>query len=834
MAPCPASNSITLINKMGLEVKNLRAHNDRTARVRRPSTRDSESSIDSLQEFFLQKFAKGRQGRKSTEGGSATRQSQTPSLKAILNTVWPTLDRKGRLRLVLGVAMCAVVAVSNPIFSYAFAQLLATFWLPDAERAAEGSKWAGVTAAIGAVDASATFLGYMFMDQAAQGWVDRLRAEAFRRVLSQPMAWHDRAGHRPARVVECLDRNAEEMRKLVGTFLPGIITVGVMVATALVWALAIRWDLALVILSGAPVVAAAARLGSRSSSRWQAACDAAADAAAAVFAEAFTQVRTVRALTMERLFAARHRRAAAAALRLGRRRALWAGAFHGLNQSAGVFLTALVFYYGAVTLRDGRASATDATRVINLLLFSVGTAAALLSNMPQIAAAEATAVQLLHYASLRHDAGHESAAGRRGVVVDTPLPVRMRGLRFAYPDRGTGGAGGPQALRNVTLDISPGTSTAIVGPSGSGKSTIAALLLRLYEPLPPERARLELPALPRTPPQATLYSRKESPGRESPRSDHALMGSTERVWFQAHLPSGLSRPPGSQTPAAAAAAAAAAASATAEYPLTFGGHAAAALATPALRNLMGYVPQQPFLFPASVRDNIAYGLHEASPLRRQPALEAAARAAGIHDFVASLPQGYDTVVGFGGGGGGGGGGQQTEPGSATTTTTTTTTPPPPPRCCSCRAGRRSGVCIARALARAPRLLVMDEPTSALDAEAAARVRDVVRRLADAAAKRTSQRRRRAGNDMAVVVVTHSVEMMRVADRLAVVEQGTVVETGRFDDLLARPGGRLAQMVGGGGGEAGRGRWPGPRMLETGEGRRGDGRKMDPQGEEGWL
>ncbi|KAK4132745.1 P-loop containing nucleoside triphosphate hydrolase protein [Trichocladium antarcticum] len=625
--------SMYMVEQMGFGVQRSRRPNARQA-PQQTAAEAAQASVDSLELFFLERLAKRKDKKEASPG------PKLPSLVAILKTVWPTLDSTGMLQLVLGILLCVVIAASTPVFSFFFANLLAQLWLPPDSAAA--AKYTGILAAIAVVDASATFLGYFLMESVAQKWVNTLRAEAIKRILNQPKSWFDKARHSPGRITQCLDRNAEEMRKVVGMFVPILLIVVAMTVASLAWALAIRWDLTLVALSGLPVAVGVARANSLVSDRWEAICDEAAAATGAIFGETFANIKVVRALTLERYFAARHTRSARATCRLGLRRAGFVGLFFGLHQSIQFFMAALIFFYGSKIASEGLITVTDVLRIITLLLFSLGTSVAMLGNIPQIAAAKATAVQMLYYAHLSHTASHES----RGTVrLATPLPLQLTNLRFAYPS-----AAQTQVLRNLTLTIPAATCTAIVGASGSGKSTIAALLLRLYDPLP-----------------------------------------------------GV----GPTTPPA----------------LTYAHHPAPTLHTASLRTHLGYVPQTPFLFPGTVRANLAYGLHEASPLRAAANLVRAARQADIHAFVASLPQGYDTRVGAGG--------------------------------LAVSGGQAQRLCIARALARRPTVL-----------------------------------------------------MMRVAGRVVMVEGGVVVEQGGYEELV-RKGGRFAGLVGGGvwtGGE-GEGRAP---------------------------
>lgn len=155
-----------------------------------------------------------------------------------------------------------------------------------------------------------------------------------------------------------------------------------------------------------------------------------------------------------------------------------------------------------------------------------------------------------------------------------------------------------------------------------------------------------------------------------------------------------------------------------------------------LRSLMGNVNQEAILFNDTIFNNIAFGVEGAT--RRQ--VEEAARIANAHDFIMETEQGYDTVVGD--------------------------------RGCRLSGGQRQRISIARAILKNPAILILDEATSALDTESERLVQDALERLT---------------RDRTTIVIAHRLSTIVNADKICVLHDGEIVETGTHDALIAAGG-----------------------------------------------
>jgi ABC-type transport system involved in Fe-S cluster assembly fused permease/ATPase subunit len=252
---------------------------------------------------------------------------------------------------------------------------------------------------------------------------------------------------------------------------------------------------------------------------------------------------------------------------------------------------------------------------------------------------------------------------RNREVDDTPgapeLAVTQGAVRFEHVSFSYDAA--RPILHDVSFEIPPGKTVAVVGPSGAGKSTLARLLYRFYD-----------------------------------------------------INSGA---------------------------ITIDGQELRAVTQTSLRRAIGIVPQDTVLFNDTVEYNIAYG----RPGATRAEVEAAARAAHIHDFIAGTPKGYDTMVGE--------------------------------RGLKLSGGEKQRVAIARTLLKNPPILIFDEATSALDS----------------ANERAIQAELRAvSQGKTALVIAHRLSTVVDAHEIVVLQAGRVVERGPHAQLLAQ-GGRYAEM-----------------------------------------
>lgn len=600
----------------------------------------------------------------SSDEHQASSQPPSPSFRRIIYTIWPALGI--RQKRVLLIALCAAASYGAipALSSWLMSHLFQNFQQQDAWQSA-AVKWSVLFVVVGFVDGGLFFGAQFMLETTGQSWVRALRQQAVGLILRQPKSWFDGADLSLSEICATLDKAAEDVRDLLSKFTAAILIATVTVLVAIIWGMVICWKLLLVSLASAPVIYIITKTMDTVSHRWQVRSVDAATNVAEVFSESFSDIRTVRALTLESRFHQKFTASTSNAFQIGLQRGFYLGLSFGASDSIAPLMTAAVFGYSIKLATTHESSTSSIITALVMIIFCLTSASAILSNVPQIASSLEAGGRLLKLKDLPSNS-HEQDGHLEMTEQDFVGGVAFHRFSFAYPTR-------PNAyvLKNLQLTIPGGRLTVLVGKSGCGKSTIISLLLRLYD--------------------------------------------------------ATNQGDGSQ--------------------LMVAGHDIQKLNVANLRSHVAYVPQQALLFPMSIKDNILYGSEDKQDgcSSADDRLHMSARLAGIHDFITTLPSGYETIVGEGG--------------------------------LSVSGGQAQRIALARGFARKAKILLLDEPTSALDDDSARIIRQSLSSLLEQPPPERPT----------IIVVTHSKEMMQIAGNIVMLKDGSVAEQGTFQDLMTRQG-----------------------------------------------
>jgi ATP-binding cassette subfamily B protein/subfamily B ATP-binding cassette protein MsbA len=313
--------------------------------------------------------------------------------------------------------------------------------------------------------------------------------------------------------------------------------------------------------------------------------------------------------------------------------------FTGLSTALG---SAAIIWVGGIYVLEGRLTVGTILVFISYLSSLYGPLESLMYTSMTISDAAGSSRRVMEILDTEQE-----VESRPGATVLTSVQghIRFEKVNFGYEtDR--------PILRDVSFEVLPGQTIALVGPTGAGKSSLVSLLPRFFD-----------------------------------------------AW---------------------------------DGQITIDGLDVRDIELKSLRSNIGIVLQEPFLFPLTIAENIAYGRPDAS----REEIEAAARDANAHQFVERLPEGYNTIIGE--------------------------------RGATLSGGERQRLSIARALLKNAPILILDEPTSALDAQTESLLLEALERLM---------------KDKTTLIIAHRLSTIRKANQIIVLKNGRIIETGIHEELL---------------------------------------------------
>ncbi|POS83603.1 hypothetical protein EPUL_003704 [Erysiphe pulchra] len=582
----------------------------------------TDGQLDLLTKYNLQ-----------TEDLEQERYANPQILQIVFMLVWPLLSRKDKFYLGVAILASLITAISIPIFAFFISNLM-NIYKSTSNQQKEGTKW--VTALFGLIfiDFFSTYMSYYYFERIGQACVTELRTKCFRNILAQPQEWLEDKRHSTSLLVQCLDRNAEEIHNLIGRFLGPTLTTLWLLIVSVFWSFLIDWRLTIAALSCVPVI----------------------------YTGSVHSIGLHQSMKKNAVILLNYKDSVTLAYSTGLCRSIYSGITYGfVSDTVSFMTTALVVYYGTSLIIKDLLTVLSFYQIINLLFFGLGHGLATISLIPQVNSSRIAARKIFFLANLPHNQSFESTGTQ---ILVSPFPIVFRDLNFTYPRSAR------KVLKKINLTITKNSFIVITGPSGSGKSTMASLLLGLYAP------------------------------------DESLKSS-----------------------------------------LSFAGIPLEKYHMASLRSSMAFVPQDPVLFPDTIYANIAYGHSSKNYDENIEAVKQSAQDANIAEFIDSLENGFNTIIGEGG--------------------------------MSMSRGQAQRITIARAFFRNPSLLIMDEPTSALDTLSASHIRAILKKKS---LRRHSFLSPSSSPPLSLVIISHNIEMMAISDHIIVLDKGEIVERGEFQDL----------------------------------------------------
>ncbi|KAL3420277.1 ABC multidrug transporter [Phlyctema vagabunda] len=540
-----------------------------------------------------------------------------------------------------------------------------------------GAFFAGMIFMLGSIEFFANFFSWSLFGLVAERLLYIVRVGSFRSLMEQGISWHQ--AQSPAKLLSIITKDTAAIGGFSGSTVSTILSILTNFVIAIVLSHIIAWKIAVVCLAAVPIMLGSGIMQLKMTARYQRRQAGAFDDATALAVETVQTISTVAALSLEEQILESFNLMLREPQKVIVKAAAFTNIWLAMHHSVGTFVYCLSYWWGTRLITRGEYSQTQFFIIQIAMLTSAKLWGTMFSLAPEFARAGLAASHVLNTIAL----GSGRELNRADLQSLEPAQERKR-------------------LEGTALDVEKGPDAKAPQPPhgrNPGMQITFSKVCFAYSNRP------GIPVL-------NDISFTIQPGQfcglvgPSGAGKSTILGLVQRL----HSPT--------------------------TGTVFLNGQDVCDL-PPSFRDTIAVVPQDPTLFNASIRFNVALGAvpnTEATDAE----IEEACRLANIHDTIVSLPDGYDTDCG--------------------------------PSGQSLSGGQRQRLAIARALVRRPQLLLLDESTSALDAVSEAALQEGLRRVS---------------RGTTVLAITHRINTVQLADVILVVEGGCIVDSGKHNELMER-------------------------------------------------
>ncbi|PFH54100.1 hypothetical protein AMATHDRAFT_186925 [Amanita thiersii Skay4041] len=379
----------------------------------------------------------------------------------------------------IGAIFAALTGAAYPAFGVVYAKAIDTFSETDRHvRRVGGDRnalWFFIIAIVSAMCIG--FQNYLFSAAAAR-LTSKLRTLSFKAILRQDIEFFDRDENSTGALTANLSDNPQKVNGLAGITLGAIVQSISTIIIGSVLGLAFVWKLALVGIACMPILVSTGYIRLRVVVLKDQANKKSHEECAQLACEAAGAIRTVAALTREDDCCRLYSTSLEEPLQKSNRTAVWSNMLYSLSQAMVFFVIALIFWYGSLLV--ARLEYGTFQFFVGLMSTTFGAIQAgnVFSFVPDVSSAKGAATNIIKLLDSTPDIDAESPDGKQVEVGKSHGHIRFKNIHFRYPTRPA-----VRVLRDLSLEVQPGTYIALVGASGCGKSTIIQLIERFYDPL---------------------------------------------------------------------------------------------------------------------------------------------------------------------------------------------------------------------------------------------------------------------------------------------------------------------------------------------------------------